>query len=75
MSYMVYSEAFDSMPEVVRDRVYHRVYDILSGKDQSKAFEKLSAADRQNVLEILTETKQGLPAYFKASPPANGEGL
>ena len=64
MSYMIYTEAFDSMPEVVRDRVWHRVYDVLTGKDESPAFEKLSPADRRNVMEILVDTKANLPSYF-----------
>jgi hypothetical protein len=67
LSYMIYSETFDAMPEVVRERVYRRVYDVLSGADQSKAFERLSPADRQAILEIVLETKSGLPAYWTKS--------
>jgi hypothetical protein len=66
LSYMIYSEAFDSMPGTVRDRVYRRLYDVLSGRDQSQKFKRLSASDRQAVLEILRQTKAGLPEYFKA---------
>jgi hypothetical protein len=65
LSYMVYSEAFDGMPDQVRERVYRRLYDVLSGRDQSEKFKKLSADDRRAVLEILRETKPGLPEYFK----------
>jgi hypothetical protein len=65
LSYMVYSEAFDAMPEHARDRIYHRLYDVLTGHDQSEKFKRLSAGDRRAVLEILRETKRGLPAYFK----------
>jgi hypothetical protein len=72
LSYMIYSETFDAMPEAVRDRVYHRLYDVLSGRERSKAFEKLPAADRRAALEILIDTKPGLPAYFKAVPAAGG---
>ena len=66
LSYMIYSEAFDGMPDQVRERVYRRLYDVLSGRDQSEKFKKLSADDRRAVLEILRETKPGLPEYFKA---------
>ena len=65
LSYMVYSEAFDAMPDQVKERVYQRLYDVLTGRDQSDKFKKLSADDRRAVLEILRDTKPGLPAYFK----------
>jgi hypothetical protein len=65
LSYMIYSEAFDGMPDQVRERVYRRLYDVLTGRDQSEKFKRLSSEDRQAVLEILRDTKQGLPAYFK----------
>jgi hypothetical protein len=65
LSYMVYSEAFDAMPDQVRERVYRRLYDVLTGRDQSDKFKRLSTDDRRAVLEILRDTKPGLPAYFK----------
>jgi hypothetical protein len=68
LSYMIYNKAFDSMPEWALDRVYRRLYDVLSGKDTSPKFAKLSADDRRNVLEILRATKHGLPDYWKAGP-------
>ena len=72
LSYMIYSEAFDGMPDDVRDRVYRRVFDVLTGIDQSDKFKRLSAEDRRAVLEILRDTKPGLPAYF-AADTAGGE--
>jgi uncharacterized protein with ATP-grasp and redox domains len=66
LSYMIYSEAFDALPDQVKERVYQRLYDVLSGRDQSDKFKRLSSDDRRAVLEILRETKPGLPAYFKA---------
>jgi hypothetical protein len=65
LSYMVYSEAFDGMPNEVKERVYQRLYDVLTGRDQSAKFKRLSPDDRRAVLEILRETKPGLPGYFK----------
>ena len=67
LSYMIYSEAFDGMPDIVRGRVYRRLYDVLTGNDQSKTFARLSDGDRRSILEILLDTKPGLPAYWKAS--------
>jgi hypothetical protein len=68
LSYMIYSEAFDAMPAMVRERVYRRLYDVLSGKDTSKTFARLSETDRRNILEILLDTKPGLPSYWKTAP-------
>jgi hypothetical protein len=65
LSYMIYTKAFDSMPAWARDRVYRRLYEVLSGKDTSERFARLSADDRRNVLEIVRETKPGLPDYWK----------
>ena len=67
LSYMVYSEAFDAMPEIVRERVYQRLYDILIGKDWSEKFARLTADDRRAVLEIVRETKTNLPTYWTAA--------
>jgi hypothetical protein len=64
---MIYSEAFDNMPEWVRERVYRKLYDVLTNKDTSERYQKISAADRQAVLEILRETKPNLPDYWKSA--------
>jgi hypothetical protein len=65
LSYMVYSDAFDNLPSIAKDRIYHRAYEVLSGKDQSPKFKRLSADRRQAALEILRETKAGLPGYWR----------
>ncbi len=63
-SYLIYSEAFDHLPGVMRDRLLQRLYDILTGKDDDQQF-ALKEADRRAVLEILRETKANLPGYWK----------
>jgi hypothetical protein len=65
LSYMVYSEAFDAMPDAVRERVYRRLYEVLTGTGQGKSFATLSADDRANILAILRDTKPSLPAYWR----------
>lgn len=65
LSYMIYSELFDNMPEAARERVYRRIYDVLTGKDTSPKSARLSAEDRRAVLEIVRETKANLPGYWK----------
>lgn len=64
-SYEIYSATFDGLPDVVKDYIYRRLYDIVSGQDQSSDFARLSTADRQAVREILIDTKPGLPDYWK----------
>jgi len=64
LSYMIYSAAFDAMPEQVRERVYRRLYEVLAGKDQSPMYARLAAADKRAALEILRDTKAGSPAYW-----------
>jgi hypothetical protein len=66
LSYMIYSAAFDGMPQIVRERVYRRLFDILTGKDRSQAFARRSEEDRTAILEIVRETKRDLPPYWTA---------
>jgi hypothetical protein len=64
-SYMVYSEAFDALPAAARDRIYKRLWQVLSGQDKNERYAPLLLADRQAVVEILRETKKDLPDYFQ----------
>ncbi len=57
-SYMIYSEAFDALPDAARNAVYSRLLQVLTGNDTSAKYRHLSAADRQAILEILRETKK-----------------
>jgi len=67
LSYMIYSSAFDSLPDVARDAVHRRLYEILSGKETGTRYGRLSAADRRAILEILKDTKPNLPTYYLAA--------
>lgn len=68
-SYLIYSEAFDALPEKMKAHVYQRLWDILGSRDTNPAFEKLTSADRQAILEILRDTKPGFPDYWKGTSP------
>jgi hypothetical protein len=57
-SYMIYSEAFDALPEVARHAVYTRLLQVLNGEDATAKYRHLSAPDRQAILEILRQTKK-----------------
>jgi hypothetical protein len=60
-SYMIYSDAFDGLPAEVKDAIYRRMWQILSGE---KNRPRLSADDRRAIVEILRDTKHDLPGYF-----------
>jgi hypothetical protein len=60
-SYMVYSEAFDGLSPAVKEAVYRRMLDILSGSDARTKYARLTADDRHAVLEILRDTKPDFP--------------
>jgi hypothetical protein len=64
-SYMIYSEAFDGMPDEAKEAIYGRMWQILSGQEKGKKYARLTLADRQAIVEILRETKKGLPDYFQ----------
>jgi hypothetical protein len=70
-SYLIYSSAFDAIPDPARTYVYHRLLEILSGQDKSPDFARLSGADKQAILTILLETKPGLPQEWQDYARAN----
>jgi hypothetical protein len=74
LSYMVYSDLFDSLPGPIGERVYRRLYDVLTAKESSGAYRGLSAADRQTILEILLDTKPNLPEYWKTGVTGTAAG-
>jgi hypothetical protein len=63
-SYMIYSEAFDALPDEAREATYRRLWQVLSGEDRAAKYAHLSAADRQSIVDILRDTKKELPAYY-----------
>jgi len=63
-SYLIYSAAFDGLPETAKAAVYARLWDVLSGKGSDRKYDRLAPKDRQAIAEILRDTKMGLPAYF-----------
>lgn len=65
-SYMIYSAAFEALPIQAKSAVYARLWHVLSGQDPDRAYARLSPADRQAIVEILRETKNDLPASFRA---------
>jgi hypothetical protein len=74
-SYMIYSEAFDGMPDQAREAAYKRMWQILSGEEKTDKYSKLSLADRQAIVEILRETKKGSAGLLPASHALMSSGV
>jgi hypothetical protein len=67
LSFLIYSEAFDSLPAEAKDRLFRRLWEVLRKGDDKPAFKHLSPADRRAIYEIVTETKKGLPEWWANS--------
>jgi hypothetical protein len=65
LSYMIDSGAFDALPEMARQRIYARLWRVLSGEDPDRRYARLTTADRRAIIEILRATKKDLPAVFR----------
>jgi hypothetical protein len=57
LSYMIYSPAFDALPDDVREGVCRRVRDVLSGAVSGPQYAHLTLSIRQALVEILRDTK------------------
>ncbi|HJN45373.1 MAG TPA: hypothetical protein QF572_14470 [Vicinamibacterales bacterium] len=72
LSYMIYSARFDGLPQSARDQIYRRLYEVLTGSVTDGGYDgdddELDAARRRDLLEILVDTKPGLPEYFTLAP-------
>jgi hypothetical protein len=57
LSYVIYSPAFDALPDDAKGIFQRRLNEVLTGRDTSEDFAQLTAADRTSILEILRDTK------------------
>ncbi len=69
LSYMIYSDLFEGLPTPIRDRIYQRLFDVLSGTEAGPKYAALTPADRRAVIEILIDTKPALPSYWTGIAP------
>ena len=63
-SFLIYTDAFDALPEQALDAVYRRMWAVLSGEATEDRYATLTLDDRRAVVEILRDTKPDLPEYF-----------
>ncbi|HEY6510249.1 MAG TPA: hypothetical protein VIY56_19635 [Vicinamibacterales bacterium] len=64
-SYLIYSAAFEALPEAARQAVYARLWRVLSGSETTARYTRRTRAERLAIVEILRDTKPDLPAYFR----------
>lgn len=65
-SYLIYSPAFEGLPEPVKKRVYRRLWEVLSPESPPAPYDRLPRNERRAIVEILRETKGSLPDYWAA---------
>lgn len=70
-SYLIYTPAFDALPEPMAVYVRQRLTEILMADEAPEGYERLSNEDRQAIREILLETK---PGYLESAPPLLTDG-
>jgi hypothetical protein len=62
-SYLIYSPSFRQLPAEMRDYVWRRMGEVLTGRDRSDKFAHLSDHDRRAIAEILRDTLPEMPAW------------
>jgi len=64
LSYMIYTDQFDSLSKTAKNYILKRIHEVLSGKDTSDDFKHLTPEIKKSIWEILKETKKDLPSYW-----------
>lgn len=60
LSYLVHSEAFDSLQSVLRSEIGRQLKEVLEGRNAATEYRHLTLPVRQEILEIIKATKPGL---------------
>jgi hypothetical protein len=63
-SYLIYSSAFEALPQPTRHYIWRRLEQILTGQDRGPTYAGMEEGDRKAVLEILRDTKPEFAALM-----------
>jgi hypothetical protein len=63
-SYLIYSEAFDALPNEAKEYVYRRLDEVLTATQPPKEYAHLSPADREAIHQILRDTLPEFAAWL-----------
>ena len=64
-SYLIYSDAFSQLPKEMKAYLYKRLWEILTAKDKSEKYAKMTSSDKTAIYEILKATLKDLPDYWQ----------
>jgi len=67
-SFQIYSPAFAALPPEMKNYLWRRLQEILTGQDHTPTYASLSTHDRQDILEILQETKTEFKSWLVNHP-------
>jgi hypothetical protein len=65
-SFLIYSRAFDALPQQMKDYLWLRLEQILTQADRSPTYATLTAQECKEVLQILRDTKPEFAAWMSA---------
>lgn len=64
LSYMIQTRSFLESPQAMKNRVYDRLFTILTADDPGDEFGYFKTGERKRILRILQETHDDLPAEW-----------
>lgn len=69
LSFLIYSDAWDALPLIVKEAAYGQMLTLLTGEDDPD-YPLLDARTRTDILQILRATKPDFAAFEDAAPGA-----
>jgi hypothetical protein len=64
---LIHSDAFTRLPAPLKEKLFARLWQILSGTEPASKFPTIRAEDRDAIRDILADTLQGLPTEWTRS--------
>ena len=65
-SYLIHSDAFDGLPDLVRTKILEKLVNVLTLRDTGQEYQHLSPDMRRDILEILRDTKPEFRKFEKS---------
>jgi hypothetical protein len=75
-SYLVYSPGCDGLPQEMRNYLWMRLEQILTGREPNEPYVSMAKSDRAAIMEILRDTKPEFKAWLgrRQSPSKSSTG-
>ncbi len=65
LSYLIETPLFDGLPTETRQRIYLKLWDILTAANPENPFDHIPKEERQAILEIVSQIKTDLPKKWQ----------